>query len=121
VATEPDLGPALRHVPTTPYAVKIIEKLEPLYYDFVEEAFKVLRRNGRLALVTPYIQTRSEQPVTMPIGEKAASVGFKKVFPFKKEIFAEGIIAQKSLAVMSSFVDAEERHKIAREIHVFQK
>jgi tRNA G10 N-methylase Trm11 len=121
VATEPDLGPALRHVPTTPYAVKIIEKLEPLYYGFVEEAFKVLRRNGRLVLVTPYIQTRSEQPITMRIGEKAASVGFKKVFPFKKEIFAEGIIAQKNLAVMSSFVDAEERHKIGREIHVFQK
>jgi len=121
VATEPDLGPALRHVPTTSYAVKIIEKLEPLYYGFVEEAFKVLRRNGRLVLVTPYVQTRSEQPITMPIGEKAASVGFTKVFPFKKEIFAEGIITQKSLAVMSSFVDAEERHKIGREIHVFQK
>jgi tRNA G10 N-methylase Trm11 len=120
VATESDLGPALRHVPTTPYAVKIIEKLEPLYYGFVEEAFKVLRRNGRLVLVTPYIQTRSEHPITMRIGEKAASVGFEKVFPFEKEIFAEGIMAQ-NLVVMSSFVDAEERHKIGREIHVFQK
>jgi tRNA G10 N-methylase Trm11 len=37
VATEPDLGPALRHVSTKPYAVKIIEKLEPLYYGFMEE------------------------------------------------------------------------------------
>ncbi len=121
VATEPDLGPALRHVPTTPYAVKVIEKLEPLYYSFVEEALKVLRSNGRLVLVTPYIQTRSKQPITMRIQEKAMSVGFKRVFPFKKEFFAESIIAQKNLAVMSSFVDAEERHKIGREIHVFQK
>jgi tRNA G10 N-methylase Trm11 len=121
VATEPDLGPALRHVPTTPYAVKIIEKLEPLYYGFMEEAYKILKKDGRLVLVTPYVKTRSGNPVTMHIGEKAASVGFKKVFPFKNEIFAEGIMAQKSLAVMSSFVDAEERHKIGREIHVFQK
>jgi tRNA G10 N-methylase Trm11 len=121
VATEPDLGPALRHVSTAPYAVKIIEKLEPLYFGFVEEAFKVLRKNGKLVLVTPYIQTRSGKPVTMPIGEKAASVGFKTVFPFEKEIFAEGIMAQQKLMETASLVDAEERHKIGREIHIFQK
>ncbi len=121
VVTEPDLGPALRHVPTMPYAVKIIEKLKPLYYGLVEEAFKVLRKNGRLVLTTPYIQTRSEKTVTMALAEKAASVGFKPVFPFKKGIFAEGIMAQKNLAVVSSFVDAEERHKIGRQIHIFQK
>jgi tRNA G10 N-methylase Trm11 len=120
VATEPDLGPALRHVPTTPYAVKIIEKLEPLYFGFVEETFKVLRENGKLVLVTPYIQTRSGNPVTMCVGEKAASVGFKTVFPFRKEIFAEGM-AQHNLIEMASLVDAEERHKIGREIHIFQK
>ena len=120
VATEPDLGPALRHVPTTPYAVKIIEKLEPLYFGFIEEAFKVLRKNGKLVLVTPYIQTRSGTPVTMPIGEKAASVGFKTVFPFEKEVFAEGM-AQQNLTETASLVDVEERHKIGREIHIFQK
>jgi tRNA G10 N-methylase Trm11 len=120
VATEPDLGPALRHVPTVPYAVKIIEKLEPLYFGFVEEAFKVLRKNGKLVLVTPYIQTRSGNPVTMRIGEKAASVGFKTVFPFRKEFFAEGMV-QHNLIEMASLVDAEERHKIGREIHIFQK
>src|SRR3989304_2617798 len=121
VATEPDLGPALRHVSTTPYAVKIIEKLEPLYYSFMEEAYKVLKTDGRLVLVTPYIQTRSGQPVTMRIGEKAANVGFKRVYPFPKEIFAESGAAQENLVKMASLVDAEERHKIGREIHIFQK
>ena len=38
IVTEPDLGPALRQVPTGPYALKIIQKLEPLYFTFVEEA-----------------------------------------------------------------------------------
>jgi tRNA G10 N-methylase Trm11 len=121
VVTEPDLGPALRHVPTTPYAVKIIEKLEPLYCSLVEEAYKVLRRGGRLVLVTPYIQTRSDQPVTMGIEEKAASVGFMKVFPFQKEMFAENTGAEKNLVEMDSLVDVEERHKIGREITVFRK
>ena len=34
IVTEPDLGPALRQVPTGPYALKIIQKLEPLYFRF---------------------------------------------------------------------------------------
>src|SRR4030066_2212497 len=50
IATEPDLGPALRQVPTTPYAARIIGRLEPLYQGFLEEAFKVLRSDGRLVL-----------------------------------------------------------------------
>ena len=53
IATEPDLGPALRQIPTVPYAQKIIEKLQPLYFGFVEQAYKVLKQNGRLVLVTP--------------------------------------------------------------------
>jgi len=121
VATEPDLGPALRHVPTTPYAIKIIGKLEPLYYSFMEEAYKILKRDGRLVLVTPYVKTRSGKPVTMPIEEKAAKVGFKRVYPFQKEIFAKNIAAQQNLTEIASLVDAEERHKIGREIHIFRK
>jgi tRNA G10 N-methylase Trm11 len=121
VATEPDLGPALRHVATTPYAIKIIEKLEPLYHSFMEEAYKVLKTDGKLVLVTPYIQTRSGQPVTMCIGEKAANIGFTRVYPFPKAIFAESGVAQENLVKMTSLADAEERHKIGREIHIFQK
>ncbi len=121
VATEPDLGPALRHVPTTPYAVKIIEKLEPLYFGFVEEAFKVLRKNGKLMLVTPYIQTRSGKPVTMGIEGKVVEIDFQRVYPFKREFFADDAIVPEDLGAMTSLVDAEERHKIGREIHIFQK
>jgi hypothetical protein len=38
IVCEPDLGPALRQVPTGPYAEKIIQKLEPLYFGFAEQA-----------------------------------------------------------------------------------
>jgi tRNA G10 N-methylase Trm11 len=121
IATEPDLGPALRHVPTTPYATKIIDKLKPLHYSFLGEAYRILKKGGRLVLVTPYIRVRSGKPVTMPIGEKAIGIGFKRVHPFRKKVFAKDSKVKENLAVMASLVDAEERHKIGREIHIFQK
>jgi tRNA G10 N-methylase Trm11 len=121
ITTEPDLGPALRHIPTTPYATKIIDKLEPLYRDFLEESHKMLKKGGRLVLVTPYIKTRSGKPVTMHIEEKAMAVSFKIVHPFQREIFATDGISHGNLTKMASFVDVGEKHKIGREIHIFQK
>jgi tRNA G10 N-methylase Trm11 len=121
IVTEPDLGPALRHVATTPYATKIIGELEPLYYSFLEEAYNLLKGDGRLVLVAPYIKTRSGKPVTMRIGEEAVKTGFKKVYLFQRRIFAEDSGVQENLMEMASFVDVEERHKIGREIHIFQK
>jgi tRNA G10 N-methylase Trm11 len=121
IATEPDLGPALRYVATTPYATKIIDKLRPLYLDFLEEAYKRLKKNGRLVLVTPYIKTRSGKAVTVHIEEKAVTAGFKRVSPFPKEILTKGNFVHEDLAGTMSLVDAEERHKIGREIQVFQK
>jgi tRNA G10 N-methylase Trm11 len=121
IVSEPDLGPALRQVPTTPYAVKVIEKLEPLFYGFIEEAFKVLKPDGRVVLVTPYIRTRSGQSVTMPIAEKAVQAGFSIVKPFVKEIFQETLILKDDLLGLDSLIEMDERHKIGREIHIFKK
>ncbi|MCW4046231.1 MAG: hypothetical protein NWE99_01520 [Candidatus Bathyarchaeota archaeon] len=120
-ATEPDLGPALRQVPTTSYATRLVERLEPLYHVLLEEAYKVLRWDGRLVFVSPYVKTRSGQPVTMRVEEKALAVGFKRVYPFQKENFAGDPVGLEELTAMASLVDVEERHLIGREIHVFQK
>src|SRR5208283_2315472 len=116
VVTEPDLGPALRQVATGPYALKIIQKLEPLYFTFVEEAHRVLQNGGRLVLVTPYIITRSGQSVTMPIGEKLENLGFRRIQPFSKDV-----IGLEELVGVSSLVEVDERQKICREIHIYQK
>jgi tRNA G10 N-methylase Trm11 len=121
IVTEPDLGPALRQIPTGPYALKIIQKLQPLYFGFVEEAYRVLKPAGRLVLVTPYIVSRSGQPVTMPIGEKLENVGFKKVKPFAKEMFSDRLEEVEALTDLPSLVEVDERHKIGREIHIYQK
>jgi tRNA G10 N-methylase Trm11 len=121
IATEPDLGPALRHLPTEHYAEEIVDRLRPLYYDFLEGAYKVLKSKGKLVLVTPLVKTRSEKPVALKIEEKAETIGFQIVRPFDKADFAEYKRGIEELSETSSFVDAEERHKIGREIHIFRK
>jgi tRNA G10 N-methylase Trm11 len=121
IATEPDLGPALRHLPTEHYAEEIVDRLRPLYYDFLEEAYKVLKSQGKLVLVTPLVKTRSERPVALKIEERAEAIGFQIVHPFEKADFAEYNKGIDELSEMLSFIDAEERHKIGREIHIFRK
>jgi len=121
IATEPDLGPALRDVPTNSYAEKIVVKLEPLFFCFFEDAFKSLKADGLLVVVTPYLQTRSGKPVATRFAQKAVEIGFKQVSPFKKEFFAHDGEAEQNLAGLVSLVDVAERHKTGREIHIFQK
>jgi tRNA G10 N-methylase Trm11 len=121
IVTEPDLGPALRQVPTEPYALKIIHKLEPMYFGFVEEAYRVLKPGGRLVLVTPYFVTRSGHAVTMPIADKLEYLGFKRVQPFTKEMFSKNLGGAEALEALSSLVEVDERHKVGREIHIHQK
>jgi tRNA G10 N-methylase Trm11 len=121
IVCEPDLGPALRQVPTGPYAEKIIAKLEPLYFGFVDQAYRALKPSGRLVLVTPYIKTRSGQAVTMPIIEKLVSLGFKKVYAFSKDMFSQSAGGLERLVNTDSLVEMDERHMIGREIHIAEK
>ena len=120
IATEPDLGPALREVPTTPYAEKILENLAPLFNDFLLDAYAVLRQKGFLVLVTPYVKTRSGKPVTMNIQEMAQAAGLDVVKPFCSVAFVEEA-KDFPLRDLTCIVDVDERHKIVREISVFQK
>jgi len=121
IVTEPDLGPALRDVPTTPYALKIVEKLEPLFFHFLEEAHKVLVNEGRLVLVTPYFRTRSGKPVRMAMEKTAEDMGFRRVYPFRREFFSEENKKIDSLVAARSLWEIGEKHKVGREIHIFQK
>ena len=121
IATEPDLGPALREVPTVAYAEKIVAELEPLYCGFLKEAYGLLREGGRLVLVAPWVRTRLGKPVSMGVGEKAVGVGFRRVFLFREPVFSGDVEVKPEMAGMAFFVDAEARHKVGREIHVFQK
>ncbi len=121
IVCEPDLGPALRQVPTGPYAIKIIQKLEPLYIGFVEQAYMALKPGGRLVLVTPYIKTRAKHSITMPIEVKLEELGFKRIYAFSKDMFSQNAGGLDNLIYASSLVETDERHLIGREIHIIQK
>ncbi len=120
IATEPDLGPALKEIPTSPYAEKILTNLKPLFEGFLSEAHEVLKVGGYLALVTPYIKTRSGKAATMGIQEIARKIGFEVVQPFADITFVEDA-ADFPLRDLSSFVDVDERHKIGRQVSLFRK
>lgn len=119
IATEPALGPALRDIPTESYAMRIISSLEPLYDDFLREAYKALKTRGKAVFVTPYIRTRRGAFQSLNIRQKAVSIGFRTALPFEEISANDSWI--KGLAGMSSLVDIDERHKIGRDIHVLQK
>jgi len=122
IATEPDLGPALKDIPTAAYARKIVEKLTPLYFGFLKEAHGILGKDGRLVIVTPCLRTRSGKPIAMHIEKKAEEVGFKIIYPFgNNEIFESYDNVKEDMRIMRRFVDMAEWHKTGREIHVFQK
>ncbi len=120
IATEPDLGPALREVPTKPYAEKLVDNLASLFEDFLNEAYVALREGGKVALVTPYVRTRSGSPVTMNVDQMAKDAGLLLVEPFQSVSFVEDA-ADFPLKDLARFVDLDDRHKIGREIHLYQK
>jgi len=121
IATEPDLGPALRETPTVPYAEKIIEDLRPLYTDFLSEAHKILTPTGYIALVTPSIKTRSGRSVNLGIKEMAEQLGFKTVNPLANVAFSEDNPLPESIRAAVSFFDVDEHHLVGREITLLQK
>ncbi len=120
IATEPDLGPALREIATKSYAQRVIEDLIPLFDGFLDAAYEVIRDGGYLALVTPYIRTRAGKPETMPIAQMAENAGFEEVKLFAGVAFVDDA-ADFPLRNLASFVDLDERHKIGRQISVFRK
>ena len=92
----------------------------PLFEDFLSEAHQVLREGSHLALVTPYIKVRVGKPVRMEIQRMAENVGFTTVKPFSATAFVESA-ADFPLRDMMAFIEVDERHKVGREISVFQK
>ena len=119
IATEPDLGPALRQIPTEPYARNLTGNLVPLFEDFLNEAYKVLNQGGYLVLVTPYVKTRVGKPVRMNIEVMATKAGLTPVRLYQRDVFETKPMPPLSDA--SSFLDVSERHIIGREISIFKK
>ena len=58
----------------------------------------------------------------MPIGEKLEKLGFKKVQPFLKKCSHKSLQKElKNWLSFNSLVEIDERHKVGREIHIYEK
>ena len=57
----------------------------------------------------------------MPIGEKLEALGFRRVKPFTEDMFSKDIQEINELVGLHSLVEMDDRHKIGREIHVYEK
>ena len=102
IATEPNLGPALKEKPSKRDAEKIAKYVEETYRKFFNSAYKVLKKNGKVAIVFPVFNA------------KKSKVFVNKFFPGFEVIYPFDSIPKKyreSLKLTNPFITDEEREK----------
>ncbi len=109
IVTEPYLGPPVKDTASMAYAKNILDRIEPMYNAFLYQASIVLKPNRRICIVTPRFRT-GKYTIGMNLKGLAKRYGFKPVDPLPSEIPHE-----------YPYTDAEERHKIIREINILEK
>jgi tRNA G10 N-methylase Trm11 len=100
IATEPYLGPPLRNKPTIEEAKKILEEIRVLYEKALAEMYKVIKHGKKIAVISPRIRITESKSADLEFASIAEGIGFK---------------------IVSSFIDAESRHRTIREIFVIEK
>ncbi|MBI4020559.1 MAG: hypothetical protein HY367_04460 [Candidatus Aenigmarchaeota archaeon] len=110
IATEPYMGPALRKTPNPSKAFRLISGLKPMYEQALKGMYAVLRPGGRVAIVAPRFHSRSK-PTRLGIEALAEKAGFRVIDPLE----GSGIWHERPLT------DFGERHRLIREMHVFEK
>ena len=102
IATEPDLGPALKEKPNKGDAEKIAKYVEKLYKQFFNSAYKVLKKEGKIAIIFPMFNSKGGK-----VFLNKFFPGFELVYPFDsipKEY-------KKSLKLTNPFIIDEQREK----------
>jgi len=102
IATEPDLGPALKEKPNKRDAEKISKYVEKLYKQFFNSAYKILKKDARIAIIFPVFNT------------KGGKVFINKFFPGFEVIYPFDSIPKtykESLKLTNPFIIDEQREK----------
>ena len=110
IATEPYMGPPLKSQPDARQAKKIINELTMFYDKIFEQASIILKEGGRICIISPKFATKSGN-FRIPIEKIAAKYQLNSRDPLR------GMNIQHPLP----YTDFEERHKLIREIHIFEK
>tara|TARA_B100000315_G_C14592111_1_gene596490 strand:- start:2555 stop:3784 length:1230 start_codon:yes stop_codon:yes gene_type:complete len=107
IASEPILVPTLKHFPSIKEAENILKSAEKVYTNSLPEMEKVLKHNGKIALVVPCIKTIKDKILTFDIIESAIDLGLKINQPTK--------LNEHHLLVN------DKSQKVMRSIYVFEK
>ncbi len=76
VATEPDLGPYYRKMPSKEEVKVVIRTLENLYLDFFLGLRQVMKKNGKVAIVLPRLKSKNGQ-MEVDINKIIGQTGFR--------------------------------------------
>jgi len=81
IATEPILLPPLRGPLSKEKALNLLKKPQKIYYAALREFKKVLKEEGRIAIILPYILTKGGETVSFPIKDQAKKLGLETFLP----------------------------------------
>ncbi len=124
ICTEPELGPYYLEKPYYSQAKELIEtNLQPLYDDFIREAYKILKPKGRICFISPIINTIDGGEVQMNIKNLANKYNFKLVslLDTNRLVRKSNKKLQFGRNQIKTMIDAKKGQIIIRKLYVFEK
>ena len=106
IITEPILLPNYKKHPTFDSAKEDLKKSKRIYEESLKSIRRVLKRNGKLAIVTPRIKTKNNEFVR---------------FKFRDMIKKSGLIFNNKLDSQPFIMKSSDEQKIIREIWLLEK
>lgn len=124
ICTEPELGPFYLEKPYYVQAKELIDnELEPLYDNFFQEAYKILKPNSRICFISPIISTIDGNDIQVNI-EKIASKNKFRILPM---IDLDRIISKSDQKLrfrkekVKNLIDAKKGQIVKRKIYILEK
>ncbi len=124
ICTEPELGPFYSERPYYSEVKELIEnKLEPIYQFAFREAYKVLKENGRICIISPIIETLDGGDIQLNIEKIANNFNFKLIplLDINRIINKSNQRLQFRKKQVRTMIDAKKDQIIKRKIYLFEK
>jgi tRNA G10 N-methylase Trm11 len=124
ISTEPELGPFYTKKPYYSQVKELIDtELNPLYDEFLGEAYKILKPNSRISFVSPIISTIDGNNLQVNVEKLAIKNNFRIVpmidlnrIPYKSN---QKLIFRKEH--VKNMIDAKKGQIVKRKLYVLEK
>lgn len=124
ICTEPELGPFYNERHYYSEVKELIEnKLEPIYRFAFREAYKVLKENRRMCIISPIIETLDGGDIQLNIETIANNFSFKLIplLDINRIINKSNQRLQFRKKQVRTMIDAKKDQIIKRKIYLFEK